>query len=402
VSQSSDVRSAIWEQARSEQERRELEEIVRALDGLGEQIPYRPEFRAQLRQRLLREARRMRPWYRRKGLWTAATAVAAGIGAVVLFQAFDGGGTQRQPVQVPLAAQQAPAAPDPVQPTQVIAVTEFRPSQGQLVAAQYVLGRADLPDEWVGEGRKAGAWTAKISLQIDPSMSLPPVGTTESVYVILQVPPRPESLALRAERMGFRSGVAGSFGDLLTVAEGHRRLELHPDGRLVYEAGADGAAVPASDEAGATGAARRWLEEAGIAAPAGEPLVSRENGAWQVTFVPVFRNGFPAVTEAIRVWVVPTGHVVRATATTGQLEERGELPVITAEQAIQLLEGRPLEGLEGDAALTLTQMELVYARPTTLLPGAPLFLQPYWRATLQAGETTIRRYVPAIKPEYLR
>lgn len=406
MTQGSEIRRLVAESATTAEERQELAQVVEILENLEGRVPYRPEFRAQLRERLKQEARRTRPWYRRPQVWTAGGAVAAAVGAFAVLSFWQNSADPRGQgvldsappgVGIQTAANpgvEQPAA-QPINPTAVV-----RPTL-QLVGS-IKIPRAERPDVWEGGLQKAGTYASRVTVRTAEGLTAPPVSEVQKIYLVAELPPQPESLIKRAQRMGFKAEVADSSGGSLRVVESGRSLELHADGRLIYQGDAEGIAMPAPDEAGAEWAARIWLEEAGIVAPAGDRSVALENDLWRVSFTPVMQGGARAITETISVWVAQSGHIVKAETTTGSLEERGEAPSISLEQALQQLRVRTLEGVEGEVVLIVNAAELVYARPVSLRTGEPLYLQPYWRLSASVGAATVHRYVPAVQADYLQ
>lgn len=402
---SSEILQLIAEQAASTDERLELEQVARALGRLDRRVPYRSEFRTQLRDQLRHEARRRRPWYRRPMVWTVGGAVAASVATMAVLNLWQEPAVPEN--LPPSAVVDVPEPPRPDPPTAQPAETTGPPANGQFrpstqLVQDLKVPRIALQDEWEGAAPRSSAVASATTVTVPAHLVAPLAPATLQVYAVTQLPPRTDALADRAKRLGFRSEVSGAVGQTLLVEEADRSLALQPDGKLIYQGPAEGLALPAPDSAGAERAALFWMQDAGLTVPRGERLVVKEMDLWRVSIDPTVPSGQRTITEGISIWVTEKGHIVRAEAMTGALEELGEVASVSFDEAVDQMRTMRLQGVEGQADLTVEGAELVYARVSTGRPGSSVYLQPYWRLRVSLDHATLYRYVPAIGSGHLQ
>jgi len=364
-----EIRDLIAEQAATPAERKALEGVAERLDdALSQDVPYRPAFRAELRRKLMAQARLQAPlaWYRRPVVWGSAmgVAAAAGILAVGLSLWND---TPRNPAteQPPISG---PVTPGPGPETDPHLVSTFPD-----------LPRLQLPDEQLPAGHPG----AESLAGLDWSGGL-------RVYKLSGRPDLPQFTKI-ATGLKFTAPAETLAGEW-AVTQGARSLRMGFDGHVTY---ADTTPEPSTalsvDAAGATAAARQFLLDASLPF-AGEPLVMEASvgaGArrlYRVTYTPRV-DGRPVVNTLAAVTVSDRGIVVQADAYVRFVEESG-----TRAAAISPDEARvQAQAQSRGSALTPVGLDLVYVR--TQSTGGDWYLQPYWRVF----GTGVVRYVPALK-----
>lgn len=364
-----DVHELIGEQAGSPEERRQLSQIAEALDdALQAEVPYRPEFRAALRDQLMAEARRtLLPWYRRPWVWGSSVAVAAAAAVVML------GVWYGQPV--PPGASSQVAEHD--------GVNSFEHSSTPRLTSDVQMPEVSLPDELVTDPYIQPEPTANLDLSAGA-----PVYVLRSAADLDQL----ERVAANLGLTGTPQQVQGGYW----LGAGDKGLTLLADGRIVY---VDNAAASATgsviDADGAREAAYRFLNRAALPVPDLQPVVSTqpdEHGGqvFQVTYTPRL-EGRPVVNGRTVVWLTDRSRVFRAEAYVYAREETiGSSPLISAEEAVNRAKSRG-GGQFGPEA------DLVYVR--TAADGA-VYFQPQWRVFGQdsAGNRVVR-YIPAMAAE---
>ncbi|HYF77811.1 MAG TPA: hypothetical protein VD973_11795 [Symbiobacteriaceae bacterium] len=358
-----DIRDLIAEEAASSADRRALEAVADRLgDVLSQDVPSRPAFKAELRRKLMAQARRQAPpaWYRRPAVWGSASAMAAAVGILAV------GLTLWNKPPAPQGDQPQvinPATPGPVSTTQ----------NPHAVSTLPELPRVALADEKVEPGQARAESLAGVN---------PAAGLT--VYK-LGGKPTAEQFGRMAAGLKFTVQTTTLSDGGWTVTQGSRSLRLTADGRVVY---LDSAPAPAegtpADADGAVLAARQFLLDASLPLE-GEPRVlERPEGkrTFQVTYTRRF-EGRPVVNIPTVVTVSDRGAVVAADAYVNFAEaSRVTGEVITPEEARQKAQER---------GGTFGEVDLVYVR--TKSSAGDWYMQPYWRAF----GTDLVRYVAALK-----
>jgi len=355
-----DIERLIAEQASSPADQRALEQIARRLEStLATEVPYRPEFMAQLRQRLLKAAQRqMTPWYRRPSVVGPGMAVAA-----VLVLAF---GLN--------LVKQEPAQPPPVQ--EVPSGTAYEPPSVEpegtatLVSLPADLREVALPDE-----------------PLDPSLHLPvgedAAGARRLELKRLTARPDEEEFRRLAARLSFHGETQRSAAGWSAEDSG-RFLSLTTDGRVTYRN--QDAPVGVPDGELARQAARRFLDQAYLPIPAAQPVVVKGDRATTVLYVEQL-DGRPVANALTRVEVGQGGTILKADAFIASgVVSGGSYDALSRDEALAAAAAR------GGA---FHQADLVWVRT----PGdGVVYLQPYWRLYgIDARGEEIVRYVAALR-----
>jgi len=364
-----DVHELIGEQAEGPEERVQLSQIADALDeALQAEVPYRPEFRAALRDQLMAEARRtLLPWYRRPVVWGSSIAAAAAAAVVML------GIWYAQPG--------APGAPSQV--AQNDGVNSFEHSSTPRLTSDVQIPQAFLPDELVTDQRIQ----PEPVTGLDPSLGVP-------VYLLRNAADLDQFQRVAANLgiTGIPQQVQGGYW----IGTGDKSLTMSTDGRIIYvDAAAASSTGSVIDADGAREAAYRFLNRAALPVPDLQPVVSAQPGeqggqVFQVTYTPRL-DGRPVVNGRTVVWLTDRSRVFRAEAYVYAREESiGSTALITAEEAVNLARSRG-GGQFGPEA------DLVYVRAAG---DGVVYLQPQWRVFGQdsAGDRVVR-YIPAMAAE---
>lgn len=359
-----DIRDLIAEETPSGAERKALEAVADRLgEALSQDVPYRTAYRAELRRKLMAQARRQAPpaWYRRPAVWGSAGAMAAAVGILAVGLTLWNNPTAPQGDQPQVTS---PTTPGPI-------ATAPNPHP---VSTLPDLPRTTLPDEKLEPGQAGAESLAGIT-----------VSAGLAVYK-LGGRPTAEQFGRMAAGLKFTAQTTNLSDGGWTVSQGSRSLRMTTDGRVLY---LDSTPVPAAgtptDANGAVVAARQFLLDASLPLE-GDPLVQegRPEGQrmFKVTYTRRF-EGRPVVNIPTVVTVSDRGAVVEADAYVN-FAEAGRVTgqVITPEEARQKAQ---------DRGGTFGEVDLVYVR--TQSGGGDWYMQPYWRVF---GSGLIR-YVAALK-----
>lgn len=356
MSRARDIKQIITEQSAGGAEQRTLEHLADRLDStLGPDVPFRPEFKAELRHQLMAQARRtLTPWYRRTAVWGSGMAVAAAAAVLVVGLQLSGTGPAPGPAEVhpPESIVQIP--PQQFVPFQVSRKTEVP----VVVLADEVLP----PDAAV------------------PALPVPDVSQGLKVMQLTGRPDQRQFADLSA-RLGFGRTVTEAAGSF-RVDEGPRSLQLTVQGLVLYrDARVNVQAGPQPGADAARAAARAFLEQAALPVPELNPPVTADG---RVVYTPRVA-GLPVINGRTVVRVGPGG-VAEASAYV----QSGVTEYETA-QGVPQADAVTAAAARGGS---FSGADLVWVR-TEVDQGA--FLQPYWRVfgTSQQGER-IARYVPAL------
>jgi hypothetical protein len=359
------MKQLIAEEASSTAERRELEELAGRLEEiLRADVPYRPEFKAQLRRRLVAQARQqLTPWYRRPAFLGSGMAVAAA--AAVLFFGLH---MFRQPLEqhrAPTAQVPESTTPPPVEPrAQGPGITSLVqvPTDVRVVAMADEAQSAALPRP------NFAANDASQGLQLKRLSAHPDEGQFRAL----------------ATRLAFR-GESRRTPEGWSLTEGSRSLSLGLDGQVNYTDTAPAGNGPAIDAERAKQEAYRFLDKAALPVP-GQPVVTSENHLFTVTYTEQV-EGRPVVNARTVVQISDQGAVLKAQAyVPSGTETHGTYPAIPESEALAQAKSR---GGSFDRA------DLVWVRT----PGeGVVYLQPYWRVFgTDSSNQPVVRYVPALK-----
>lgn len=374
MSRYADITELIAEQAADPTERQALEAVARRVArALERPVPYRPEFKAALREELLRAARRrLRPWYRRPAvLGSGLAAVAAAVALVVGLQMAQPPAAQ-EPGQI---AQEEPAPP--VEPG---SSSDPEPQATQGGQTSYLVALpADLP-----EVRLADERTSEENLQ-GP-------GTTPLIASVqlMRLTARPGEAEFRAmaARLGFR-GESRRTAQGWVVADEDRTLTMTADGTVQYaDLSEPDADAPPVDAQAAGQAAQRFLDQAALPVYSQPDISPREDG-----FVVVYTehvDGRPVVNARTEIAVSLGGTVVRAKAyvPSGVTVHATYTQFVDEKEALELAESR---------GGRFQRAELVWVRS---VGDGTVYLQPAWRVfgTNTEGKPVVR-YVGALMPQ---
>jgi hypothetical protein len=374
MTRADDVRELIQEQSSGPDERRTMQAVTGRLEGtLSEDVPYRPEFKADLRRRLMTEARReLTPWYRRPAVWGTSMAAAAAVAVLAVgMQLWQGG---------------QPGTNQPLPPTPQV-TKQVQPSGTKGVGVDpHLVNRSPLPVlELQPEALPAG------SPGPESIAGLETVTRLNAYRVTSQAD---QGLFVRmAQGLGFATQGQAEGGGF-RVTQGTRNLTMTADGHIAFR---DTAPAPAAgtepvDAAGAQSEARSFLDQAALPVPS-QPVVLEGlvdgKQVYAVAFTPRIENR-PVVNGQTVVQVSIQGRVTQADAyLQAAPEAQGPYDVVGPAEA--------LAGVQKLGDGTWNGVDLVYARTPA---QQAVFLQPYWRvygATPQGVRMV--RYVPALIPE---
>jgi len=364
-----DVHELIGEQAEGPEERVQLSQIADVLDeALQAEVPYRPEFRAALRDQLMAEARRtLLPWYRRPMVWGSSVAVAAAA-AVVMLGLWYG----------------RPAPPGvPSQVANRDGVSSFEHSTTPRLTSDVKIPQVRLPDELVTDQRIQ----PEPVTGLDPSLGVP-------VYLVKNAADLDQfqRVASNLGLTGTPQQVQGGYW----IGTAEKGLTMSADGRIVYvDAAAASSSGSVIDADGAREAAHRFLNRAALPVPDLQPVVSTQPGeqggqVFQVTYTPRL-DGRPVVNGRTVVWLTDRSRVFRAEAYAYAREETiGSSSLITAEEAVSLARNQGGGQFGPDA-------DLVYVRAAA---DGVVYFQPQWRVFgWDSAGNRVVRYIPAMAAE---
>jgi hypothetical protein len=335
-------------------------------------VMMRPEFRVELRTRLMAEARERlrRPWWRRPLVWSSLGGVAAA--AVVLtigLRLYTGGERSLVPgsdLTTPPVTHLPEAGKEPTGTAPGLSGTPHRVSSTKLP----VLHLAD--EQRAGTIDQAGG-------ALDPSAELPVYVLTGQVNEAL--------FQTIADRFGMSGGSPTSRPGEFGVTLGARTLKLQTDGHLTYED-----ASPAPSPTGETQVAdpatvaTTFLQQVQLPVVEAHPSVREEAGHYLVIYQDRYL-GRPIVNGATRVWVSRAGVIRRLDTFTPAGQQYD-----TAYTAVPLGEALAKASALGGS---FTSGDLVWVRTPS---GDTVYLQPYWRlfGTDQQGQPVVR-YLPALQ-----
>lgn len=368
-----EINDMIHEEAASPADRKALESLAGALEEtLSHEVPYRPEFKAQLRRKLMAEARRtLTPWYRRPAVWGTSLGVAAAAAVLAVgLQMFD----PAAPLNPETSPPEVASTPAPTEiKNQPVPVNPVLTSAERLSLPVLALEDERLPAGHSGPGSLAGVDLAR-GLQ---------------VYQLTGLSGRVDERLLTevAGRLGL-TNPPRQTAQGLQVTQDDRALLLMPDGKMVYTdpAAANPSGTPTSGPEGAQALARRFLDRAALPVPDLSPTVTGTS-VFTVIYTPRV-DGWPVVNGRTVIRVTDRSGVARAEAfAPSGLESKGLQPAISLEQGQRLAQER-------GGLVTVTGADLVWVR-TPAQNG--VYLQPYWRlfATNTQGER-IARFVSAL------
>ncbi len=365
-----DIKDMIQEHAASPVERKALEHVAEGLeDSLGRDAPARPVFKAQLRTRLMAEARKQRtPWYGRPVVVGSSLSLVAAVAVLAIglqiYRPGAPGGRSAQPSGRPDAS----------------GVKSFQVRVVPKLTSRIPLPLVTVPDEAVppevtGPEPLAG---------VDPSLGLK----------LIQLTGHPDGQLLRdtATRLGLGDQVHTTAVGL-AVTQGSQTLALSSDGHVVYtdSAAASAAGTPTEGVEGARIVARRFLTRAALPIADRLPSVS-ESGfegiqhVYNVTFTQRV-EGRPVVNARAVIRVTDFSGIVRADAyVQAGKEDAGTFEAVPLADAVNQAQD------QGGAAFT--SADLVWVRTVS---GGAVYLQPYWRvfgADVQGARRV--RYVAAL------
>ena len=370
MTKAQDVRETIAENSVSPAERRAMEVLADRLEEtLAADVPHRPQFKAELRSRLMAEAhRQMKPaWYRRPAVWGSAMAVAAAVGILAVgLQMWGPTGPGPKPAG---ETAQAPANP----------VTPATPGVNPAITAKQVntinLPVVAMPPEVLPAGHPGPESIGSLQQ-----------ATELNVYLASGRPDEAQ-FARIARGLAF-TGKAATGPRGFSLTEGTRTLAMTLDGQVTYEDRAADSAAAAMTAEKAQAAARTFLENAALPIPTLTPAVLvNDKGVWAVEYTPRV-DGRLIVNARTLIQISPGGKVVQAGAFVQQTyQPTGPYGVNPAEQALQ--QARSLSDAKYDG------IDLVYART---LDGQAVYLQPYWRVFgVNSQGARVVRYVPALQ-----
>jgi hypothetical protein len=375
MTRADDVRELIREQSDGPEERRAMQTVAGRLEeSLAEDVPFRPEFQAELRRRLMAEARReLTPWYKRPAVWgsTVAVAAAAAVLAVGL--------------NLWQAGQPGPTAP--TQPSPQVADKTGQPgskgNEGVGVDSHLVssvpIPAIDVPAEVLPEGSPGPESIAGLEN-----------ATRLSTY---QVTGQADQglFARMARGLGF-AGQGQAVGGGFQASEGTRSLEMSAFGHIRYRDTAPAATGGAPvDAMAATRAAEAFLQQAALPVPSQPVVLERTDvggKVYAVQYTPRVENR-PVVNARTQIQVNAQGRVTVAEA------DLLAAPTLSGTYAV-ISSGEALGRIQQQNGGTWDGVDLVYVRTET---GQAVFLQPYWRVYGASGQgVRMVRYVPALTP----
>ena len=365
MTKAQEIRDLIAEQSSGPGERKSIEAVAGRLeDSLAHEVPYRPEFKAQLRHRLMTEARRsLTPWYRRPAIWGSSMGVAAAAAILAVgLQLWQTAPPAPQDGAPPPALTETPAPNDVTHGgTQVVPrVVSDLNLPAPALADEMLAAGATGPEPLAGVAWHAGLRVYLVSMQPDAAQ-----------------------FDRIAQGLGFtQSPQVTTLGYQAT--EGARTLQLTSLGEVTYIDATPAGGAPA-DEAGAQAAARRFLERAVLPIPSQPEVRQGEQQDLVVTYTPRI-DGRPIINERTGIQVTAGNQVARAVAFVQARREAGKAyAALPPDQAVSRAQER---------GGSFEQADLVYVRT---MSGEAVYLQPYWRVfgTNSAG-ARVARFIPAL------
>lgn len=371
MTKAQDIRELIAEQSNGPGERRAMEATAERLaESLSKDVPFRPEFKAELRRQLVAEARRsLTPWYRRPAVWGSSIGVAAAAAILAVGLQF------------------YRTAPTPGQPQ---TAQDTSQKNGKSQTGQSI-PRSD---------------ATVVSIAVS-ALNLPAVPLPDEVLpqeALPEYPPRDLSGGLKVYRVAARAdmaqfhriavglGFAEPQRNDLQVRQGDRSLQMTPDGFVTYvDASPDPAnAQPTGGAEGARQTARAFLERASLPVPELQPSVTQGQApqTFVVTYTPRV-EGRPIVNARTVITVTAGSRVARAEAWAQTAYE----PEQQAFLAVSMSDALKAAEQKGGGA-RFTAADLVYVFTPV---EQSTYLQPYWRVfgTAEGGKK-LARYVPAL------
>ncbi|HWI64951.1 MAG TPA: hypothetical protein VNT75_24240 [Symbiobacteriaceae bacterium] len=362
---SRDIRELITEQSDSPVERKALEGVAgRVEDALTQDVPYRPEFKAELRRKLMAQARRQAPpsLIRRPVVWGSVMGMAAAVGILA--------------VGLNLWSE-SPKTPSVTPPTQVVTPGPGHNTTVKPVSTFPEIPRARLSDEPLPAGQTSADSLAGLDLsqglEVYELSGLPDQAQFSKIAAGLKFTAAPES-------------GAGSW----TVHDTTRTLQVSADGRVVYlDSSPDPAGARPVDAAGAAAAAEKFLFDASLpiyGQPVVEETLLRGSRLFRVTYTWRVGDRRPVVNLTTVVTVSERGRVAEANGSVQFVHtSKGKTTAIV----------KPDEALQETARSgdSFRGVDLVFARVKS--DSGAYYLAPYWRAF---GSGVVR-YVPALAPK---
>lgn len=327
--------------------------------GLEAPVPMRPEFKANLRARLMAEAkaggRRPVRWFQRPAVLSAIGSAAAIVVLAIGLRVFTDGGK----VIPPLSGVTPPGS--------------SQPNQGPS-GTPHLVSKTDLPEPHLPDEHVAGQPTSDGSLE--KAEELPTYTLTGKVTVDLT-----KGIA---EALDFHNPAVG-LSDRFEVTEGARTLAVSKTGELVYEDASGGTGQGVKSKSEAVQVANQFLAQALLPVVDANPAVAEASQDFLVRYQDRFQ-GRPIVNGDTQVWVSRSGGVKRVQSVTpsGQ-EQSSSYSIVAYADAVKTAETSGGRFDRGD---------LVWVR-TPL--GEQVILQPYWRLFGQDSTGPIIRYVSALQ-----
>jgi len=367
-----DIKGILSEHTHEAGELRALSRTAERLEKvLGQEVPYRAEFKAQLRQQLVAMARPAgEPWYRRVSVWGSGLGLVAAAAVLVIgLQLLQGG-----PVEPPGMTALPPNAPEIVDRPRIALLPRL--------TNQLNLTTPQIPDEVV----------RPTSPEADPSNV---VNAEQGLRVYtLTARPNEEQFTDLAVRLGV-SAMIQRVDRGFQAFDDRRKLQMTMDGMVQFEdlVPPQTEAAPVVNAIEARAIARRFLDRAALPVLDLQPAVHEERTAqglasFTVSYAPRV-DQMPVINGRTLIRVSSQGHVDRAEAFVASGHQT-TIPyaVISKEDAILAAKER------GDFVPSANVSDLVLVRT---VGDQAVYLQPYWRIFGQSSSgVQVARYVPAL------
>jgi len=369
MSKARDIRELVAEQSSSTAERRALEAVADALEeSLAEDVPYRRQFKADLRRKVMAQARKRisPPWYRRTATWGITAGVAAAAAILVV-------GLNLWQTTPGRLGSQPPANVEPGPPGPPLDVNPVHTAQQPSTLPGVILA-----DQLLAPG------------QPGPE-SLVDVDVTKGLRVYAAKASSDEATFTRmAQGLGF-TAQPRKLTEGYSVDEGARSLKLMPDGRVTYTDFSLPVPAEAVDADGALATARRFLEQAGLPIPSLDPNVADERTDGRRQFVVSYtprQDRRPIINGRTVVRVSEHGSVSAAEAFTHTVYDSSWVYKVSAPSDA-------VKAAEKQGSGRFDSVDLVYVRSGD--SQGVLYLQPFWRVfgTHSAGQRMVR-FIPAV------